>query len=248
MRREGVEERTPAILQGKSISPFISSEIREKSRPVTFRTLTGSKASGYRADLLPQVCEVYLSARDADALPQNQVHVARQAEILVRGLAKVGIIALVDEATGYQDARARDALSKILEEFIAKELQPWVNTFPPEFYKEMFRLRGLPYPPRVRKPRYIGKLTNNLVYSRLAPGVLRALQDKNPVVGDSGRRKHKHFQWLTDHTGYQKLQQHLVAVTTLMKVSDKWGPFESMLDRALPKYRPLPLFDRRDES
>jgi hypothetical protein len=40
----------------------------------------------------------------------------------------------LDEATGYQRDRARDALEKILEEFIAKELRPWVPTFPDAYY------------------------------------------------------------------------------------------------------------------
>ena len=47
---------------------------------------------------------------------------------------------IVDEATGYQYDRARDALSTILEEFIAKELAQWVKTFPDEFYKKMYDL------------------------------------------------------------------------------------------------------------
>jgi len=34
---------------------------------------------------------------------RQQKHIAAQAEIIMRGLATVGIIALVDEATGYQD-------------------------------------------------------------------------------------------------------------------------------------------------
>lgn len=55
----------------------------------------------------------------------------------MRGFARVGIIALVGEATGYQ----RD-LARILEAFITKELQPYVRTFPTDFYQEMFRLRG----------------------------------------------------------------------------------------------------------
>ena len=61
----------------------------------------------------------------------------KQVKIYCDG-SRVGIIALVDEATGYQDVRARDALAKILEEYIAKELRKWVRTFPPDFYKEMF--------------------------------------------------------------------------------------------------------------
>jgi hypothetical protein len=59
VRREGGEEQIPAILQGKAINPFISKEILEKSRPIRFRTPSGVVASGYRADLLPDVCEIY---------------------------------------------------------------------------------------------------------------------------------------------------------------------------------------------
>jgi hypothetical protein len=100
------------------------------------------------------------------------MHVARQCEILLRGLARVGIIALVDEATGYQRDRAKDALAKILEAFIAKELQAWVQTFPVDFYEQLFRLRSLDYPAySVKRPQYFGVLTHDIMYKRLAPGV-----------------------------------------------------------------------------
>ena len=58
-------------------------------------------AYGYRATLLPNVCEVYLKACDARVLRSSQLPVSERAEIVMRGLAKVGIIALADEATGY---------------------------------------------------------------------------------------------------------------------------------------------------
>lgn len=153
------EEQVPPILQGKALKPFISSEILEKTTPIIFRPPTGGRASGYNAELLPMVCEIYLRARDAGTLPYQQRPVAKQAEILVRGLAHVGIIALVDEATGYQELRAKDALTRILEAFVAKELQAWVRTFPDDFYREIFRLRDLDYPKdTVKKPQYFGHL------------------------------------------------------------------------------------------
>lgn len=79
------------------------------------------------------------------ALQSNQIHFAKQCEILVRGFARVGIIALVDSATGYEKVRARQSLEKILEEFVAKELQKWLKTFPDDFYHEIFRLNRWPY-------------------------------------------------------------------------------------------------------
>lgn len=244
VRHEGGEERLPAILQGKAIAPFISDEVLEIGRPVAFRTPSGNKASGYRAELLPMVCEIYLKARDAGVLPPNQLHVAVQADILVRGLAHVGIIALVDEATGYQDLRARDALSRILEAFVAKELQPWVRTFPDDYYREMFRLRRLEYPQdTVHRPQYFGHLTNDIVYKRLAPGVLEELK-KVTDRDDDGRPRHKYFQRLTSNLGYPALREHLGSVVTLMKLSKDWRTFHDQLERLHPPYNttiPLPF-------
>ncbi|MGD0909597.1 MAG: P63C domain-containing protein, partial [Candidatus Acidiferrales bacterium] len=162
----------PAFLTAKNLKPFISPELGVTSSQIEFRTVRGMSAFGYPAELLPKVCGVFLDADDAGALTKGQKHIAVQARVLIRGLAHVGIIALVDEATGYQDERSRDALAKILEAFIAKELRPWVRTFPTDFYKEMFRLRQIPYRSDVKRPQYIGVLTNDLVYARLAPGVL----------------------------------------------------------------------------
>jgi hypothetical protein len=236
VRREGGEEPLPPILQGKAINPFVTKEVAEKSRPIKFRTPSGALASGYRADLLPSVCEIYLKAKDAGVLPENQQHVAKQAEILIRGLAHVGIIALVDEATGYQEVRARDALAKVLEAFIAKELQPWVQTFPADYYRELFRLRGLNFPTEtVRKPQYFGTLTNDIVYKRLAPGVLEELKRVTPK-NESGHRKHKFFQRLTDNVGYPKLREHLGAVIAVMKMSTNYHHFLQQLDRHYPRY------------
>lgn len=246
-RLSGSEERDdqlPPILQGKALRPFISEEVLQKAKPISFRLPNGVRAFGYRAELLPTLCEIYLAAREANVLPPNQRHIAVQAEILVRGLAHVGIIALVDEATGYQEVRTKDALAKILEAFVEKELQPWVRTFPPEFYREMFRLRGLAFDSRsVQRPQYFGGLTNDIVYDRLAPGVREELKkvQKKP--------SHKLFQHLTSNVGYPKLREHLGSVVTLMKLSRDWPDFKAKLDLihpSLKKNMPAPLW--LDES
>jgi len=62
----------------------------------------GGAAYGYPATMLADICEALLAAHKAEALQKQQLHLADQAEIWVRGFARVGIIALVDEATGYQ--------------------------------------------------------------------------------------------------------------------------------------------------
>ena len=216
------------------------------SRPINFTHPRG-RARGYNAELLPAVCEVYLAARQAGELPSNQEHVARQAEILVRGLARVGIIALVDEATGYQEVRAKNALAKILETFIAKELQSWVQTFQSDYYKEIFRLRGLNFPQAtVQRPQYFGHLTNDIVYKRLAPGVLEELK-RVQRRNDAGRPKEKLFQRLTSNVGYPKLREHLGSVVAIMKLSDNWSDFKLKLDQIHPRVGDAMLPFEQDE-
>lgn len=249
--RDSPELRAP-FLAANNLQPFITPELRELAEPIRYR-LDGESAIswGYRAEMLPMVCEVYLEAAENGRLQPNQAEVVRAAGVLVRGLARTGIIALVDEATGYQEVRARDALAKILEAYIARELQPWVSTFPADYYRELFRLRGLDYPRDTpQRPRYFGTITNDIVYRRLAPGVLEELkrvQHRN----EDGRPKHKLFQMLTSNAGYPKLVGHLGSVVTLMKLSDTWNDFRVKLDRIHPRFGDtiaLPFDDIHDNG
>ena len=190
--------------------------------PIRFQSVVGGETYGYRAELLPEVCKVYVAANRAGALLPSQVHIAERAEFLRDGLGILGIVGLINEATGYQKIRTRNALATILEEFIAKDLQPWTKTFPYEFYEQIFRLKRWPGPDGVKRPSIIGHYTNDIVYARLAPGVLDELQSKNPTL-PGGRRKDKHHQWFTPEPGHQKLKEHLAAVVALMRAAANWG-------------------------
>jgi hypothetical protein len=243
------QDRLASFVGGKSLNPFIGSELSTRiTNPIRFYTPSKLIGYGYEATVLADLCDAVLIARAQGELHRTQEHIAKRCEILVRGFARVGIIALVDEATGYQDDRAKDALAKILEAFIAKELRKWVKTFPAEFYKEMFRLKGWKFTGKTQRPRLLGHLTNDLVYARLAPGVLEELRAKNPVVGESGHRKHKHFQWLTSDLGHPKLLQHISALIALMRIAENWDDFVPLVDKALPKYKSMPLFDGLGED
>lgn len=230
-------DRLANFLAGKSISPFVPKHLSDAiTEPLKFVATNGSVAFGIEAEFLADLCDAVLAARKSRTLQAQQLHIAERAEILVRGLSRVGIVALVDEATGYQDDRAKDALAKILEQFIAKELQPWVKMFPVDYYKEMFRLRGWKFIPTTNaKPSVVGHLTNNVVYSRLAPGVLTELKKVTPK-NDKGRRKHAFHQHLTEETGHPKLREHLVVVTALMKAAASWDGFMRSVDKVFPKF------------
>ena len=190
---------------------------------------------GYDAAILPVVCEIWLKAREMGILQSQQMGRAFKAEILMRALAHVGIIALVDEATGYQDARAKNALAEILEAFVAKELRPWVKTFPIEYYKELCRLYDVRFPPlhnNNKFPQFFGNITNNAIYARLAPELLPELKK----ASSRSQKKARLHQFLTEDVGHPKLREHLASVVTILKLSKDKDDFNRMLDIAHPKF------------
>ena len=219
------------LLERKSIN--INDLMARANDPVEFQPVTGRTALGYPATLLVDVCNVVLTARDVGVLTRQQAHIAERCYVLIRGLATVGIIALVDEATGYQEIRTQRALATILEKFIDKELQPWTKTFPYEFYEQIFRLKKWDGPNGRKRPPVIGHYTNDIVYARLAPGVLDELKRLNPT-NTKGHRKSKHHQWFTTEFGHPKLKEHLAAVTALMRAAPNWNRFYGNLERAFP--------------
>ena len=205
----------------------------------------GNPADGYEATILPDICAVIIEANQRGGLDKRLTRLATRCAELQHGFATVGIIALVDEATGYQDYRARDSLAKILERYVEKDLQPWVKTFPAEYYKEIYRLNGWQYAENSGKPGVIGHWTNNIVYKRLAPGVLEELRKRTPR-DNSGRLKNKLFQWLTEDHGHPKLREHLTGAVMLMKYSRNMRVFFERLDKEYPQWgetMPLPFPD-----
>jgi hypothetical protein len=240
----------PVIISAHNLRPYISQDLLDILATRFLYKVNGSNgapALGIRAEAYPMICDVLLKARDAKALfGKGQEEIAKSADILMRGLAHTGIIALVDEATGFQINRPADALARILGAFIAKELQAYVPTFPQEFYEELFRLRNLDYrKDSVQRPQYFGMLTNDIVYKRLAPGVLEELR-RVTVRNENGRPKHKLFQRLTANRGYPKLVYHLGQVVATMKASSEYKEFIRKLDRIRPRYGqtiPLPFSD-----
>jgi hypothetical protein len=235
--------RLARFIASESIRPYISAELLARIiNPIQFKTPSGNAISyGYEATILADICESVLKARQDKRLNRQQYGIAEACEMLVRGWARVGIIALVDEATGYQEYRAKQALEEILQRFVSAELAKWAKTFEDGFYQELFRLRNITYNQvSTKRPQYIGKITNDIIYQRLAPDVLEALKRVTPR-DENGRLKHKLHQHLTVDYGIQKLREHLASVTALMKASPNWTVFYRLLERSLPRLdRPHP--------
>ena len=221
-------EGMPSFIDAKNLQHLISSELADMlANPIECRTASGNKIDGYKAEVLPLLCDVYLEARRVPKLLKTaQMPLADAAEIIVRSLSKIGIVALIDEATGYQYEREKDELQKILSSYISKDLLQWERTFQPDFYKEIFRLNGWDFTVKGinQRPGIIGTWTKQLIYQQLPKPVFPALKKGTP----KGKRLH---QKLSPDIGRPHLERQLLSVTTLMNVSDDWKGFMKLWNK-----------------
>nr|DAY33434.1 MAG TPA: P63C domain protein [Caudoviricetes sp.] len=220
--------RLTRYLNQKSLKPFIyKDKEQDHFKPIICYKGT-MKINGYEATILADICEAFLEARNIIELSTRQKIIADQCEILVRGFARVGITALVDEATGYQYERERDALQVILKAYINEELLKWQKTFPDMFYYEIFRLNKWDYTVKgiQKRPGVIGKWTNQLIYKQLPKGVLEELKNKTPKSIE-GNYTARFFQSLTPDIGHPALTAQIYKVIALMNISNNWKEFRS---------------------
>lgn len=229
----------PLFLAPGQLTPFIDNDLRDGPlEPIEY--LHGDRTViGYDASILPMVCNAWLNAREAGALQKQQLPKAQKAEILMRALAETGIIALIDEVTGYEKVRPQNALQAYIEKVIAKELAAWAKRFPDEFYENIYRLRGWQWP-GMRKNRFsvVAHYTRDLIYERIGPSVLEELEKRTPKT-PKGHRPNKLHQWLTLDIGVPMLSQHLHAIIMLQRLAIAngygWKRFYRSVNQVLPK-------------
>lgn len=236
-------------LNQKTLKPFI---YRDKE-PGHFEPVIcydgNKKIHGYEATVLVDICDGVLEARNNITLSQRQSVIAAQCEILVRAFAKVGIISLIDEATGYQYDRERYELQQILKAYISDDILNWQLTFTDDFYREVYRLWGLPFMPKYikNKPSFIGKLTNKYIYEQLPKGVVDKIKEKTGKT-ENGNWKYKWHQSLTPDIGREHLKKQIVEVTTLMSVSQSKKQFELLFNKKYNKEVQLELEFNEDNQ
>lgn len=224
-------------LRAQNMQPFVPEKFKDKSldQAAIVLELNGKKAFCYEGEDIVDLCKMYLNARKAGkVLLSSQYQLADRAEIIITSLAKTGIVGLIDEATGYQQIRARDALQAYLDRVIRKELAAWIRRFPDEFFEQIYRLNKWHWAGTHYRPALVGKYIKDVVYLRLGPGILNELEKRNPK-NEKGNRPAHHHRWLTEDVGHPALAQHLYAVIGLMRISSDWNSFKSLLNRAYPK-------------
>ena len=195
--------------------------------------------------LLPMVCQVYLKLRNdlndkirngdsatrktAEGAMKQYEHIITACDILIQGLAMRGIIALVDDATGYRANQAKEDMLRVIAQYIAPDLRRWTQKFPPEFFEEIYRLYSWDYKPgSIKHPQYVGKLINKYIYeplspawksrTRLPPGVLEAMRNSVPK-NEHGARTAKLWQTLSVGTGIPHLDRQIADIYMMMRLS-----------------------------
>jgi P63C domain len=236
-------QKMVSFLSKGVLKPFIDAEtLVAISEPIKFKMKSLITIGyGYETKVLNRICKALLAYRrqlilDNKHIPESDLRIINSAEILQGAFAEVGLISLVDEATGYQGDRQKDELQKILSAYISKELLPWQKRFPNEYYEQIAKLRGWDFDPLSNKrPQIIGKITNQVVYKLLPEGVLDELKKVNPP-NESGNRNHRFHQFLSLDIGNVNLERHLSQVIVLMRISKTWAEFEDKLYDAFPRF------------
>ena len=225
----------PRFASSDWLKPFINKELSAGLKsPILFVHPTGGIAYGYKATILVDLCAAVIDARDAGVITPRRSRYAYRADSILRGLGKIGILAWVDHATGYNPFKDKEIIEEIVKQYISPVLRPWVKTFQIEFYIQIGRLKGWVNFDGKKRPAILGRITNEIVYGLMPPGVLEKLQELNPIV-EGGYRREKHHQLLSEEYGYVKLIEHLTIVQTLLDISQNWTEFERLLQRKFPR-------------
>jgi len=180
---------------------------------------------GMAAETFLDICRAYVRALSDDALEtERQVDIAMNAGMFLAACAKVGLVALIDEATGYQYERPEDALQFKLRLFLEEEMRKWEATFPDELWREFGRLTNW-HGQIMHRPQYWGRLVMELIYDYLDPDVAEWLREHNPKP-QKGRN---HHQWLSSQYGLRKLTEHIWMVIGLAKACDSMAELKQRM-------------------
>ncbi len=242
MRSEGGNVFLRAM-QRKGLGSELGRDLLEKiENPINFKPLTQDLGHGYEASVLVEICKAILRAEELGKLTASQIGIIGQAKVILHALAKIGVVALIDEATGYQTERSPTALRILVQQYIEAEKREWEKQFPDDYYNELNRLYGSQRLTVTgagaviqNRPQHFAKFTRSYVYQPLEKGaVLEELDRVNPKIDKRGTRRARFHQHLTEGYGIEKLKRQVQEVMTLMAVSDSISQFKRLFVKRFP--------------
>jgi hypothetical protein len=235
------KEMLPEFISAKNIEEYTKEILPELIMGTReYRAVKGQEAEGIKSEILPKICDLWIKALSGGILTEKQKKVAQQARILLGAFATVGINALIDEVTGFQ--KEKDEYQKILQRYLATELQPWLKKFGDDYYGQIYRLKGWDWNrflvDRKNHPWSVANITNRIVYEKLPDGVLEALNELEPK-NRHGNRIHRLHQHLSPDEGQVHLLKHLGAIVNIMEryKDGEWELALQEIDRRFPSKR-----------
>ena len=221
MSKTGATELLSGVEKGGSLISYVGAEAVRAYIPPDLNEHfvefvipgSGKNGVGMTAEMFLEICTAYVKALRAGTLKTiRQQAIAAKASMFLASCAKVGLVALIDEATGYQYVRAEDALRFKLKLFLEDEMRKWESTFPDELWREFGRLTHW-QGSIAQRPKYWGRLVMELIYDYLDPDVADWLRKNNPEP-QKGRN---HHQWLSNQYGLKRLMEHIWMVIGMAK-------------------------------
>ena len=224
-------ERSVAALQN------VSGELNLGPR-IEFSIPGSPNGFGYPVEVFTAVCRAYVRADRAGTLHHKQKPVADRAWAVLDALGDIGIIALVDEATGFQKQRAKTALQDALALLLRESAGPYQVLFSEEFFAEVARLYRITLRGKNKRPRFFGWFIKHYFYEWLSPAMYAELCSRLPA-NDNGQRPGLMHPHLTD--GAREIfGRHQDTVVALMRTSGTPREFDERFGVACKKH-PLQL-------
>jgi hypothetical protein len=194
-------------LKVESLRGFVPSGFRDEMIEffIPGTSVPNTTTRGISAESFIEICQAYVSAFESKALTTDrQKEIAIKAAMFLAACAKVGLIAMIDEATGYQYERASDALQIKLKLFLAEEMRKWDKTFPDQLWEQFGRLTNWTGGIHSR-PKYWGNLVMELIYEYLDADVAQWLRENapKPLKGQN------YHQWMSEQYGLKRLIEHI---------------------------------------
>lgn len=236
--------KLPVFWVPDNLKPFVDKDFLMAGNSIEFVTKRGLTAYGFEATVLPEICKLYIKGMQNGVLRKNQMEIAENCVALRDALVNVAIVTLVDSVTCYMKEQPDGYVNEILTHILVRKKEKWVKTYRPRFYQELYRIFGFDVrrSQERRKPKIIGKITNEIIYKRILPGVMEELKRLVPR-NEHGNLVHKYHQHFSEGDGRRLLNEHIAGVISIMILSDDKKDFFLKLNRVYPPFGETPLFD-----
>lgn len=236
----------------KSIKPFFPKDFSLAAKEFHFKTESGVMAHGYEATTLATIIEAVISAWHAGKLHHTQTHIFMQCAVLSAGFVRAGIIALIDEHTGYEKIKTTKSVrDAVIEACVNPELVSWMKQVPDDWWSEMLRVCGKTDSPPDYCPIWLGKLFKRVVWDYMPLGVydeVSGLVGFKELPDGQKCRPAKLHQHLTKDCGLPQYQSLVMSslgqlrnVPTPGKGRSNWSVFKERWDIAQDRNAQIPL-------